>query len=54
MQKSTAIIGVLEMLVDDSSYNDIRTRYAVGNSTITDIKKKVYGNGSRLINSFIH
>lgn len=40
MQKSTTIIGVLEMLGDGFSYNDIRTRYAIGNSTITDIKKK--------------
>ena len=37
MQKSTTIIGVLEMLGDGFSYNDIRTRYAIGNSTITDI-----------------
>ena len=35
MQKSTTIIGVLEMLEDGFSYNDIRTRYAIGNSTIT-------------------
>jgi len=40
MQKSTTIIGVLEMLGDGFSYNDIRTRYAIGNSTITDINKK--------------
>lgn len=40
MQKSTTIIGVLEMLEDGFSYNDIRTRYSIGNSTITDIKKK--------------
>lgn len=40
MQKSTTIIGVLEMLGDGFSYNDIRTRYSIGNSTITDIKKK--------------
>ncbi|CDA34193.1 putative uncharacterized protein [Firmicutes bacterium CAG:536] len=40
MQKSTTIIGVLEMLEDGFSYNDIRTRYAIGNSTITDINKK--------------
>lgn len=40
MQKSTTIIGVLEMLGDGFPYNDIRTRYAIGNSTITDINKK--------------
>lgn len=40
MQKSTTIIGVLEMLGDGFSYNDIRTRYVIGNSTITDINKK--------------
>ena len=40
MQKSTTIIGVLEMLEDGFSYNDIRTRHSIGNSTITDIKKK--------------
>ena len=40
MQKSTTIIGILEMLEDSFSYNDIRTRYSIGNSTITDIKKK--------------
>lgn len=40
MQKSTTIIGVLEMLRDGFSYNDIRTRYVIGNSTITDINKK--------------
>lgn len=28
------------MLEDGFSYNDIRTRYSIGNSTITDIKKK--------------
>ena len=40
MQKSTTIIGILEMLEDGFVYEDIRARYAVGNSTITDIKKK--------------
>ena len=44
MQKSTTIIGVLEMLEDGFSYNDIRTRYSIGNSTITDIKKKFLSN----------
>ena len=33
MQKSTTIIGVLEMLEDGFSYNDIRTRYSMN---ITD------------------
>ena len=37
MQKSTTIIGILEMLEDGFVYEDIRARYAVGNSTITDI-----------------
>ena len=41
MQKSTTIIGVLEMLEDGFSYNDIRTRYSIGNSTITDIRKSL-------------
>lgn len=40
MQKSTTIIGILEMLEDGYSYRDIQARFAVGNSTITDIKKK--------------
>ena len=40
MQKSTTIIGILEMLDDGYAYADIRARYAIGNSTITDIKKK--------------
>ena len=40
MQKSTTIIGILEMLEDGFSYNDIRCRYSVGNSVITNIKKK--------------
>ena len=41
MPKSTTIIDVLEMLEDGFAYNDIRTRYAIGNSTITDIKKNL-------------
>ena len=40
MQKSTTIIGILEMLEDGYSYRDIQARFAIGNSTITDIKKK--------------
>ena len=40
MQKSTTIIGVLSMLEDGYSYRDVQARYALGNSTITDIKRK--------------
>lgn len=40
MQHSTTIIRILEMLDDGYAYSDIRARYAIGNSTITDIKKK--------------
>ena len=40
MQKSTTIIGILEMFEDYYSYRDVQARFAVGNSTITDIKKK--------------
>lgn len=41
MHKSTTIIGVFEMLEDGYGYRDIRARHAVGNSTITDIKRKL-------------
>lgn len=37
MQKSTTIIGILEMLDDSYSYRDIMARFIVGSSTITDI-----------------
>lgn len=40
MQKSTTIVGILEMLEYGYSYRDIQARFRVGNSTITDIKKK--------------
>lgn len=40
MQKSTTIIGVLTMLEDSYSYRDIHARFLVGNSTITDLKRK--------------
>lgn len=40
MQNSTTIIGVLEMIDDGFSQQDIRARYAIGNSTITNIKRK--------------
>lgn len=40
MQKCTTIIGILEMLSDGYTYEDIRNRYSIGNSTITNIKRK--------------
>lgn len=40
MQNSTTIIGVLEMIEDGFSQQDIRARFAIGNSTITNIKTK--------------
>ncbi len=40
MQKSTTIIGVLEMNEDGYSYRDIRARYCVGHGTISLIVSK--------------
>ena len=40
MQKSTTIIGVLEMNEDGYSYRDIRARYRVGHGTISLIVSK--------------
>ena len=41
MQKSTTIIGILEMIEDGFTYTDIRNRYSIGNSVITDLKYKL-------------
>lgn len=40
MQKSTTIIGVLEMIEDGYSYRDIRARHCVGHGTISLILTK--------------
>lgn len=40
MQKCTTIIGVLTMLNNGYSYRMIQSRYSLGNSTITSIKRK--------------
>ena len=41
MQKSTTIIRILEMIEDGFTYTDIRNRYSIGNSVITDLKYKL-------------
>ncbi len=40
MQNCTTIKQILEMLDQGFTYEDIRARYRIGSSVITDIKKK--------------
>ena len=40
MQKSSTILGIVEMRLRDISYDDCRSRYGVGNSTVSLIMER--------------
>ena len=48
MQQCTTILGIIDMRQRDISFDDCRSRYNVGNSTITLIMKRFTESGKDL------
>ena len=45
MQNSTIILGIIEMRLRGISYDDCRSRYGVGNSTVNRIMSRYWAKG---------
>ena len=45
MQNSTTILGIIEMRLRGISYDDCRSRYGVGNSTVNLIMTRYWAKG---------